>query len=45
MQNSNSCGLFCPTNVSLNMSVRKVITFFLPYLSNSIGVPFGTAAY
>lgn len=40
----NSCGIFSPVNVSLNMSVRKIM-FFLPYLSSSIGVLFGAGAY
>jgi len=41
----HSRGLFSPTNVSLNMSVRKIIMLFLPYLINSIGVVFGPGAY
>ena len=28
-----SCGIFSPTNISLNMSAKKVIVFFPPYLS------------
>ena len=38
------CGIFSPTNVSLNMSVKKVITVFLQYLINSFGVLFGPGA-
>ena len=41
----HSCGIFSPAYVALNTSVRKIITFFLQYLSNSIGVPFGPGAY
>jgi len=39
-----SCGISSPENISLNMSVRKEIIFFLPYLSSSIGIPPGPGA-
>jgi hypothetical protein len=35
------CGMFSPVHISLNMSVRKVITFFPPYLSSYVGIPPG----
>ena len=33
------CGMFSPVHISLNMSVRKVITFFPQYLSSYVGIP------
>ena len=36
-----SCVIFSPANISSNMSVREVITFFPPYLSSSVGIPRG----
>ena len=40
----HSCDISSPENISLNMSVRKKITFFLPYFSSSIGIPPGPGA-
>ena len=39
------CGTFSPAHISLNMSVRKVITFFPPYLSSYVGTPSGPGVF
>ena len=35
----HSCGIFSPPNISSDMSLRRLITFFPPYLINSLGTP------
>lgn len=39
------CGMFSPVHISLNMSVRKVITFFPQYLSSYVGLPSGPGVF